>query len=514
MPHRLSTLSTKIAATAAVICLVEVLIDRAPAFLWTAALGWIVALVATRPAVRRNQAAQVALAAAALFVVALIDDPSALAVLLFLVAIVLAALLPRRRFDTAIAWGLRLAWTGLTALLLPIRDLGLTARARGRRAGPSLRLGAVAAMLALPIAGGALFLTLFAQANPLIESAFAGMVLPDIGVVLFRGVIAIVVLLPVWATLRPDPRGTGWDGALPAVALPQVGSATLILSLATFNTIFAIQNALDLAFLWSGAPLPAGVTLADYAHRGAYALIVTALLAGLFVLVTLRPGSPGAASPAIRRLVTLWIVQNVLLVASSALRTLDYVDAYTMTVLRLSALIWMALVATGLRLILWRLLAGRSTAWLINANALAAAVVLTGCTLVDQRATAAAWNVDMAIRRHTPLADLDLCYLADLGSSATLPLARLEQATRDPAARDAIAALRWQAQQTLMWQDGPYGWSWRGARRLARVEAMMGATPPRLRPAPNGRRCGIVEPPPQPAPAAPAPAPLTKASQR
>ncbi len=112
---------------------------------------------------------------------------------------------------------------------------------------------------------------------------------------------------------------------------------------------------------------------------------------------------------------TLWIVQNVLLVASSALRTLDYVDAYSMTVLRLSALIWMALVATGLMLILWRLLAGRSSAWLVNANALAAAIVLTGCTLVDLRATAAAWNVDMAIRRHTPLADLDLCYLDTLG---------------------------------------------------------------------------------------------------
>ena len=212
-----------------------------------------------------------------------------------------------------------------------------------------------------------------------------------------------------------------------------------------------------ITFPADGARLPAGVTMADYAHRGAYALIVTALLAGLFVLVTLRPGSPGAASPAVRRLVTLWIVQNVLLVASSALRTLDYVDAYSMTVLRLSALIWMALVATGLMLILWRLLGERSSAWLVNANALAAAVVLTGCTLVDLRATAAAWNVDTAIRRHTPLADLDLCYLDTLGPSAILPLARLEQATRDPAARDASfqRGLKWM--MTFQCRDG--GWA-------------------------------------------------------
>lgn len=512
MPHRSPTpLLAKIAATAAVICLVEALVIDAAAFLWTAALGWIVALIATRPALRRSRAALVALAAATLFVAAMFDDPGPLAVLLFLVAIVLAALLPRRRFDTAIAWGLRLAWSGLSALLLPIRDVALTARVRTRRARPGIRPGAVAAMLVLPVAGGALFLTLFAQANPLIESVFAGMVLPDIGVVLCRGVIAIIVLLPVWATLRPDPRSTAWDGALPALALPQSGIATLILSLATFNTIFAIQNALDLAFLWSGAPLPAGVTMADYAHRGAYALIVTALLAGLFVLVTLRPGSPGAASVAVRRLVTLWIVQTLLLVASSALRTLDYVDAYSMTVLRLSALIWMALVATGLVLILWRLLAGRSSAWLVNANALAAALVLTGCTLVDLRATAAAWNVRTAIARG-PRAQPDLCYLERLGASALVPLAQLERRTRDPALRNAIAMIRSNAQVRAMNRQASWnGWSWRTARRLNQVKALTGAPQAAQRPAPDGWFCNTVA---APATAAPATAPLTKAAQR
>ena len=68
----------------------------------------------------------------------------------------------------------------------------------------------------------------------------------------------------------------------------------MIVSLVAFNLIFALQNGLDLAFLWSGAPLPGDLTLAGYAHRGAYPLIATALLAGLFVLVTLRPGSATA----------------------------------------------------------------------------------------------------------------------------------------------------------------------------------------------------------------------------
>ena len=97
--------------------------------------------------------------------------------------------------------------------------------------------------------------------------------------------------------------------------LPGVSVASVTLSLILFNSLFALQNGLDLAFLWSGAGLPEGVTLAEYAHRGAYPLIATALLAGLFVLVTLRPGSETASAPLIRRLVVVWVGQNIFLAA-------------------------------------------------------------------------------------------------------------------------------------------------------------------------------------------------------
>ena len=110
------------------------------------------------------------------------------------------------------------------------------------------------------------------------------------------------------------------------------------------------------------------MTMAQYAHRGAYPLIVTALLAAAFVLVTLRPGSATAAAPAIRWLVVLWIGQNLLLVAFSIERTLDYVEAYSLTRLRIAALAWMLLVAFGLVTICWRMLFDRSAGWLINVN--------------------------------------------------------------------------------------------------------------------------------------------------
>ena len=72
--------------------------------------------------------------------------------------------------------------------------------------------------------------------------------------------------------------------------------------------------------------------------RTSVPLILTALLAGLFVLVVFRPGTQGAQSRTARRLVMLWVAQNVLLVASSILRTIDYIQAYSLTVLRIAAL--------------------------------------------------------------------------------------------------------------------------------------------------------------------------------
>src|SRR5690606_5734362 len=116
------------------------------------------------------------------------------------------------------------------------------------------------------------------------------------------------------------PTGSDAGATIPGPPL-----ASALLALATFNIIFAVQNGLDIAFLWSGAPLPGKITLADYAHRGAYALIATALIAGGLTLWMLRPGSATAAHPWARTLLVLWVAQNLMLVASSMLRTIDYV---------------------------------------------------------------------------------------------------------------------------------------------------------------------------------------------
>jgi hypothetical protein len=296
--------------------------------------------------------------------------------------------------------------------------------------GTILTRGALAAVL--PLGGGLVFLWLFAAANPLIARALALIRFPDLDAAsLGRAIFWALVWVMVWATLRPMRRPAGlrpsargpWarDSTAMDLSFVDPGQGSVIAALGVFNALFAIENGLDLAFLWSGARLPAGVTLADYAHRGAYPLILTALIAAAFSLFVLREGSPSARRPLARRLVGLWIAQNVFLSASSLLRTIDYLQAYSMTRLRIAALLWMGLVMLRLALIGWRMLRGKSAGWLINANALAMVLVLVIADGTDLGAVSAWWNVRHAREVGGPGADLDVCYLHGLGSAALCP---------------------------------------------------------------------------------------------
>lgn len=451
------------------------------ALLWTGLLALAV------PGLRRARQPALAACVAAFYALVLVESPSLLGWALFWIALSSAALLIRRRFDNAGDWAIRLLAHGLRGILRPVADpLRL---ARLWRAKEAARLGALLRVAALPCIGGLLFFTLFAGANPVIGDFLASIRLPLPWDAALRLCFWLFFLWLVWPSLRPGPavtRHAPLGFALPAI--PGIPRGSITLSLLVFNAIFLVQNLLDIAFLWSGAPLPGTITLADYAHRGAYLLIVTALLAGLFVLLFLRPGSETARTPIVRRLVVVWIAQNLLLVTSSILRTWDYVEAYSLTILRISALAWMALVGVGLFLICWRLIAERSTRWLLNANALAAALVLSAASAMDLGATAAWWNVRHSDRVGRTGNAIDLCYLHSLGSSALLPVIDLEKRARGPLLQDSIAAIRADLLERLAADQADWHrWSWRGARRLAAARATLGPDP--RRPLPIARAC-------------------------
>ena len=447
------------------------------------ALVWLLFVAVSQPAARRSRAGRIGIAAAFFYALVLILDPGVLAVLLFLTAMGSVALLARHGFDHAGYWLLRLC---ILAAMAPFRvaiDLTHAMRLLPR---DGTRTRSIVLHVAMPFAGGAIFLLLFASANPVIGDVFAAAAMPDLELFVPHAVLLLVTLCLVWPSLRPRTVRMSKRTRLSRDAAFEVPVTAMLLTLGVFNAVFMVENALDLVFLWSGAALPAGVTLADYAHRGAYTLILTALLAGGFVLFALRPGSPAAANGGVRALLLAFVAQNILLVASSMLRLVDYIAAYSLTVLRIAALAWMVSVAIGLVLVCWRLMAGRSAGWLINANALVLLGMLSLFGIVDAGAFAAAWNVRHARNGNT----LDLCYLESLGTSSLIPLIQLRNAPVNRVTRDRAAALSERIRAELRASQSHWqGWSVTGARRLEKSDRMLRDAPKSPGPRWDGRAC-------------------------
>jgi hypothetical protein len=257
------------------------------------------------------------------------------------------------------------------------------------------------------------------------------------------------------------------------------GKTAILRSLVLFNTLFAVQTSLDIAYLWGGVALPAGMSYAAYAHRGAYPLILTALLAAAFVLAAMQPGSSTERSSPIRALVFLWIGQNVLLVLSSILRLDLYVDVYSLSEWRCAAFIWMLLVAVGLVLIVVRIALDQSNSWLIWRNAAALGITLYVCSFVDFPALIADFNVAHSQEVSGTGQPVDIVYLCDLGPAA-IPALDAWAATAKATARlvppprigcrDSLAALHRARQED--WRAFSFR-AYRLTRYLDQVEARL-----------------------------------------
>ncbi len=361
---------------------------------------------------------------AALGTVAVAIDPGTLnltVVWLSLSALALAGRNdPLRNFVYSI---LRLA---IEALLSPLKwsQAALRASVKRKASGNNLLDWR---MFFLPLISLLVFSLLFALSNPVFEDMIGEIISFRPSLATLRAIaIAFLVLCVLWSVeaMLPAPQAIPLDLQSPAPAwhTSLFSPAPVLATLAVLNGLFLLQNALDAQYIWSGMPMQPGSSYAEYAQRGAATLIVTILLAAFFVILALWPGSRTSQSSAVRLLLYVWIAQNGFLLASCAARLFSYVDAYGMTMWRLSSLVWMGLVGCGLLLVAFRVLANRSNLWLINANTAAAFVILWGSGFVDYKSIVADYNAGWSIggRPYD-----DLAYLYELGPSALPALERL-----------------------------------------------------------------------------------------
>jgi hypothetical protein len=370
--------------------------------------------------------------------------------------------------------------------LCPFRMLSDVEAILARQGGLLGRIGGLVRWI-MPVTLGFVFLALFAAANPMIEIVLSKIDLRELwnAVADGRAVFWIAAAAVTWGLVgvrgvKPlKLRTVGGAAAVSAapgsgLASQVFGPGAIIRSLLVFNALFALQSAMDIAYLWRGVSLPTSMSYASYAHRGAYPLMITAALAAAFVLRTFGPGSTLEGSRLARGLVFAWIAQNVLLVLSSILRLNLYVDIYALSYWRVAAFIWMGLVACGLVLILLRIAFKRSNVWLVGANMAIAISVLYGCCFVDFAQVIATYNVAHSQEMTKRGVTLDRAYLVSLGPQA---IPAIDHAFERLADTSSASSNDWivnrrncLAHEAIQSHQNWRAWTWRGARLAAYLE--------------------------------------------
>jgi len=131
------------------------------------------------------------------------------------------------------------------------------------------------------------------------------------------------------------------------------------------------------------------------------------------------------------------VAQNVFVLLSVALRLKLYIEAYDMTVLRLSVMIFLVLVAAGFGLLTVKIIHDRSLSWLIGGCMLAVFTTFYVTQFLDLKGWSANYNVAQWVK--DPNHKLDRYYLGHLGPAAwpAIHRAYIGNPTFNPETHDA-----------------------------------------------------------------------------
>ncbi len=230
---------------------------------------------------------------------------------------------------------------------------------------------------------------------------------------------AAFLILPL---LRPANVSAGWwksPQQIPRFAEIIPTYAALFSSgliLVVLNVLFFIANMADALFLWSGQTLPSGVNYSGYVHDGVDSLIVTAILSAFVLTGIFQQALQVAGRRVLKVLAIVWIAQNLFLLLSVALRLKLYIEAYDMTVTRLSVMIFLALVAGGYALLTVKIMREKSLSWLLGGCVLA----IFATFYVTQFLDLAGWSANYNVARweEDTTRRLDYWYLGRSGPGA------------------------------------------------------------------------------------------------
>ncbi len=264
---------------------------------------------------------------------------------------------------------------------------------------------------ALPLGATAVFAVLLIGANPVLDQILADLSAFEVpspnGWRLFFWLALGATIWPVLIAYRMQER-LRYRAPQRITVQRQgiVNAGSVARSLIAFNALFAVQSGMDVLYLYGDATLPEGISPATYAHRGAYPLLATALLAGVFAVVA-RPHLQGR--PIVRGLMYLWLTQTLALVFASLWRLDLYVESFGLTRLRMAAYIWMGLVAIGLGIVVVQIRRDMPTSWMLLRSGALGVVTLYICAFINFDGIVAKHNLTQPVPQDARL----LCRLSE-----------------------------------------------------------------------------------------------------
>jgi hypothetical protein len=135
------------------------------------------------------------------------------------------------------------------------------------------------------------------------------------------------------------------------------------------NILLAIVNYIDINWIWINFKLPKGMNYSQLVHEGTYLLIFSILLSMAIILYFFKKNQNFYPQNRILKISAfVWIIQNIILVISVAIRNYLYIEEYGLAYKRIGVIFFLILTIIGLITLIIKIEKIKTSYYLLKTN--------------------------------------------------------------------------------------------------------------------------------------------------